>query len=163
MRKSDVQFRGGYACVNIKVPYQSLDAAIRQAREWDDIPAGLTEDWIRANVSEEQLDAIFWHVCEAEYDYFTDYAEEILPGTKFERDGRSGGWAVSNHSSCDVEGWDAVTLARWGKIVRVAREIASGVNAQIVYSIELNEYVPYSEAIYVDAAPVGEAIAGCVA
>ena len=165
MRKNDVTFRRGYsrnnayAAVNIKVPYQALDSAIREAREDEELPVGLTEEWIRENISEERLDAIFWHVCAAEYEYFIDYAAEIMPGTTFQQDGRSGGWAVSNHSDYDVEGWDAVQVAKWGKIERVAREIASGVNAQLIYSIHLNEYEPYAEAIYVDAAPVGETIA----
>lgn len=159
MRKDEIQFRGEHSCVNIKVPYQSLDSAIAEARKYEELPAGLTEDWIRENLTDKQLDAIFWRVCADEYEYFTDYAAEILPGTTFTQEGRSGGWAVSNHSEYDVERWDAVAVAKWAKIVRVARQIAEGVNTQLVYSIELNEYVPCAEAIYVDAAPVEEVLA----
>lgn len=158
MRKDEIQFRGGYACVNIKIPYQRLDESIREARKEEELPAGLTEEWIRENLSDEHLDTIFWRVCEWEYEYFTDYAAEIMPGTTFSVQGRSGGWAVSNHSEYDVEDWDAVDVAKWGKIVRVARSIAESVNARIIDSIAINEYVPLSEAVYVDAAPVEEHI-----
>lgn len=164
MRKEDVSFRRGYrhegyACVNIKVPFEPLHVSVSTLQREGEIPETLTADWIEANVSDDRLDAIFWHECAAEYEYFTDWASEILPGTTFEQDGRSGGWAVSNHSEYDVEGWDAVTLAKWGKIVRIGREIASGVSAQVVMSIYLNEYAP--DKLYVDAAPVGEIIAAC--
>ncbi len=156
MRKNDVMFRGGYACVNIKVPWQPLHVSVSALQREREIPETLTEEWIGANVSEDRLDAIFWYVCEYELEYFTDYAAEILPGTTFHQDGRSGGWAVSNHSEYDVEGWNAVTLAKWGKIERVAREIAAGVNEQVVLSVYLNEYAP--ENVYIDAAPIGESI-----
>lgn len=157
MRKDDVSFRDGYACVNIKVPWRSLDTVVSELRGDGEIPETLTTEWIEENISEERLNAIFWFVCESEFEYFTDYAAEIMPGTTFHQDGRSGGWAVSNHSEYEVEGWDAIALAKWSKIERVARQIACGVYGQVVLSIYLNEYAP--EAIYVDAAPVGEAIA----
>ena len=158
--RDDVGFYGDFgrvfAAVNIKVPYKTLDQSVRALRAEDEIPETLTEEWIRDNVSEDALDAIFWHTCQAEYEYFTDYAAEILPGTTFHQDGRSGGWAVSNHTVDDVESWDAVKLAKWGKIERVAREIAAGVNEQVVLSVYINEYAP--ENLYVDAAPVEEVL-----
>lgn len=158
MRKDNVTYRDGHASVNIKVPYRPLALAVQELQREREIPETLTAEWIEANVSDERLDAIFWWVCAAEYEYFTEWAAEILPGTTFYQDGRSGGWAVSNWDADDVDGWDAVALAKWGKIERVAREIAEGVTAQVVLSVALNEYAP--ENVYVDAAPIGETIAG---
>ena len=156
MRKDEITFRGGRASVNIKVPWEPLERSVLQLKREQEIPDTLTEEWIRENVSEERLDGIFWHVCEAELEYFTGWAAEILSGTTFHQDGRSGGWAVSNWDEYDVDQWDAVNVAKWAKIERVAREIAAGVNAQVVLSVYLNEYS--ADNVYVDAAPVGESI-----
>lgn len=156
-RKDDVTFRGGRASVNIKVPWEPLDRTVARLQREDEIPATLTEEWIRANVTEEALDALWWDVCADEFEYFTGWAAEIMPGTTFYQDGRSGGWAVSNHTEYDVEGWDAVQLGKWRKIERVAREIAAGVPASVVISVTLNYYDAAN--VYVDAAPVGETIA----
>lgn len=165
MRKDEIGFRrtgNGYgegrATVNIKVPWTPLDRSITEVvKTWGEgVPASMTEEWVRENVSEETLDGYFWAACEAEYEYFTDYAEEIMPGTKFEVDGRMGGWAVSNWSVDDVEGWDAVRVAKWGKIVRVAREIARGVNGQVVLRVYEDHYSP--ENVALDAAPIEEAL-----
>ena len=165
MRKSDITFRrtgNGYgegrATVCIKVPYQSLDRSIREVVEtWGEgVPATMTEEWVRENVSEDTLDAYFWQACESEYEYFCDWADEILPGTTFEVDGRSGGWAVSNWDEDDVAGWDAVKVAQWGKIERVAREIAHGVNGQVVLRVYEYHYSP--ENVALDGVPIEEAL-----
>ena len=154
-RKSDVTTYGreGHAAVNIKIPYARMSEVVRELHTEEEIPATLTLEWIEANVSEEQYDAIFWHVCQAEYEYFTEWAAEIIPGITFEQDGRSGGWAVSN---LDPEDFDAVMLAKWRKVERIGREIAAGVPAQVILSVSINEYAP--DNLYVDAAPVEECI-----
>jgi hypothetical protein len=154
-RKDDVTRygRNGHAAVNIKIPYVRMDTVVRKLHDEGEIPATLTLEWIDDNVPEERYDAIFWHVCQAEYEYFTEWATEIIPGITFEQDGRSGGWAVSN---LDPDDFDAVMLAKWRKVERIGREIAAGVPAQVILSVSINEYAP--DNLYVDAAPVEEAI-----
>jgi hypothetical protein len=156
-RKDDIQFRDRHACINIKVPWERLDRTVAKLHREKEIPETLTEDWIRANVSEDTLDELFWMTCESEYEYFVDYAKEIMPGIEFNQEGRSGGWAVSNYADYDVDGWDAIDVAKWRKIERIAREIAAGVPAQVVIAVHLNYYD--AENVFVDAMPVEEVIA----
>lgn len=165
MRKNEITFRrtgNGYgkgrAAVCIKVPCQSLDRSIREVVEtWGEgVPATMTKEWIQENVSEDTLDAYFWFACEDEYKYFLDWADEILLGTTFEVEGRSGGWAVSNWDEDDVAGWDAVKVAQWGKIERVAREIARDINGQVVLRVYEDYYSP--ENVALDGIPIEEAL-----
>jgi len=165
MRKDEITFRrtgNGYgegrATVNIKVPWQPLDMSCQAAQRDKEIPETLTENWIRENVSDDALDTYFWWSCESEYEHFCDWADEIMPGTTFEVDGRSGGWAISNWGEDDVAGWDAIQVSRWAKIERVARSIAEGVNYQVVMRVYDNDYAP--ENVYVDAVPIEEHFAG---
>ncbi|HKU52115.1 MAG TPA: hypothetical protein VJQ25_06595, partial [Nitrospira sp.] len=96
--------------------------------------------------------------CEAEFEYFEEHAREIMPNVRFSVEGRQGGWAVSDFTETDVEGWDAVDLAKWGKICKIARQIAQYTHVQVVHSIAINEYSP--DNLFVDAAPVGEYMVG---
>lgn len=164
-RKDDITFRrtgNGYgearATVKIKVPYQPLDQSIREVVEtWGEgVPATMTEEWVRANIGEDTLDSYFWWACETEYEYFTEWADEIMPGTTFDVDGRQGGWAISNWTADDVAEWDAVQVAKWGKIERVAGEIARGINGQVILRVYEDQYSP--DNLYVDAAPVEETL-----
>ena len=164
-RKSDITFRrtgNGYgearATINIKVPYAPLNRTIREVVEkWGEgIPATMTEEWVRENIGEDTLDSYFWWACETEYEYFAEWADEIMPGTTFDVDGRSGGWAVSNHSADEVAEWDAVQVAKWGKIERVAREIAAGVNGQVILRVYEDHYSP--ENVALDGIPIEEAL-----
>lgn len=156
MRKSDIQYRNGHPCINIKVPWMRLETAVEKAHEDVNYPPTFTAEWIEDNVSEDRLSAIFWNVCEFEYEYFEEYAREIQPNVRFSVEGRQGGWAVSNFTEYDVEGWDAIDLGKWRKICKVARQIADHIQVQVVHSIAINEYSP--DNLFVDAAPVGEEI-----
>lgn len=163
-RKDDISFRrtgNGYgegrATVCIKVPYETLDESIRKVQTWGEgVPPSMTEEWVRENIGEDTLDSYFWWACEHEYEYFTEWADEIMPGTTFDVDGRQGGWAVSNWTTDDVAEWDAVQVAKWGKIERVAREIARGVNGQVILRVYEDHYSP--ENVALDGIPIEEAL-----
>lgn len=156
MKKTDIEYRGGHPCINIKVPWMSLETAVEKAHEEENYPPTFTAEWIEDNVSEERMSDIFWMVCESEYESWEEWCREIDPNVRFSVEGRQGGWAVSNYTESDVEYWDAIDLGRWRKMCKIARQIAEGIHVQVVHSIAVNEYSP--EALFVDAAPVGEAL-----
>ena len=64
MRKSDIQYRNGHPCINIKVPWMRLETAVEKAHEDVNYPPTFTAEWIEDNVSEDRLSAIFWNVCD---------------------------------------------------------------------------------------------------
>jgi hypothetical protein len=122
--------------VNVKVRGRLEDVRF----PLDDVPAGLTVEWIRANIGDEQLDSIFWRTCESEWEMLQQDAEEIFgAGVEVQAGGRSGGWACVT-GLADIADWDAVMLAKWRKFARYARQLADGVFEQMVYSIQANEW-----------------------
>lgn len=146
MRKSEVTWRrvnNGYgearASINIKLPYRTVEESVAKANREDPLPEGLTAEWIEQHVSDDHYEAILWRTCENEFEYFVEWAKEIIPGVTFEQDGRSGGWAVSNLTDENTS-WDAVMLARWAKVCKIARQIADNVPEQVLYSIATNEW-----------------------
>jgi hypothetical protein len=137
----------GRPAVNVKV-YGSLESAWAEFVKDEQPDEGFTLEWIRENVSEETLDAVFWQTCEHEFDYLTAYAttdeDAIFPAAQYgrisvEREGRSGGWAVVDGLP-EIEEWDAILLARWRKFERVAKGIAASVPLNMLGSIYLNEW-----------------------
>lgn len=138
--KDQIDWRDGHAAINIKTPYRTIEASVRKANREDPLPDGMTAEWVEANISDDRYQTIWEMICESELEYFTDWAAEIMPGVTFYQAGRSGGWAVSDYGPDEVNGWDAVMLAKWGKIERVAREIADNVPEQVLYSIAINEW-----------------------
>jgi hypothetical protein len=132
-----------YPAVNVKV-YQSLSDGYRAFHESEpDHDPRFTLDWIEEHVSDESGDALFWMTCENEWEQVEQDAREIL-GASVTRAGRSGGWAVVTDLP-DLDGWDAVQLARWRKFERYAKGIARGVMEQLVYSIYLNDFECWKE------------------
>lgn len=167
MRKADVTFhREGFAgdslpAVNVKVRGLFRDVRLPLA----DAAPGLTHEWIAAHLSDEQMDELFWRVCDNEWVSLQSDAADIFgPGVTVEAEGRSGGWAVV-HGLPDVEGWDAVAVAKWARFARYARQCADGVLEQMVYSIDCNEYDWWmaeqaeDAGVHVDVAPM---LAGAV-
>lgn len=147
--REDVETHGGLPAVNVKVYRSIRDAWPEYERtERPDDAEDFTLDWIEENVSEEALDAIFWHTCEAEYEYLegwttgSDGGEDALfpdDSVRLDIAGRSGGW-IEVRGLPDIEEWDAVRLARWRRFARIARSIADGIPFQMLCSIETNEY-----------------------
>lgn len=106
----------------------------------EDAPAGLTLEWIRKSLSDEELDALFWRTCESEWEMLQQDAEEIFgAGVEVNAGGRTGGWACVTGLS-DISEWDAVMLAKWRRFARYARQTADGVPEQMVYSLACNEW-----------------------
>jgi hypothetical protein len=143
--RDDVQthsdgFRDSLPAVNVKV-YDSLADGYKKFRADDpDADAGFTLDWIEENVSEEALDALFWHTCEWETEYVEGFVAEILgPHATLERQGRSGGW-LAIRGLDDLDEWDAVQLAKWRKFEKWTRDVADGIMASLVQTIYINDY-----------------------
>lgn len=131
--------------VNVKV-YRDIRDAWREFEREEQPEPGFTLEWVEDNVSEETLDAVFWHCCEAEFEYLESWAtgadgDPLFPGYRvtLEREGRSGGWVVVDGLP-ELEDWDAVLIARWRRFERIAREIADGIPFQMLASIYLNDY-----------------------
>jgi hypothetical protein len=147
--RDDVQthsdhFGPGRPAVNVKV-YRDLhdawDEYVRDERQDE----GFTLEWIEDNISDDQLDAIFWHACEAEFEYLEGWAtsaeDSLFPDDRvtLHRAGHSGGW-IEVEGLPDIEEWDAVRLARWRRFERIARDIADGIPIQMLSLIEINDY-----------------------
>jgi hypothetical protein len=133
--------------VNVKV-YGSLESAWAEYVKDEGTDEGFTLEWVRENVSDDHLDAIFWNTCENEFEYLASWAtsddDAIFPAAQYgrvtiEREGRSGGGAVVAGLP-DIEEWDAVLLARWRKFERVAKEIAASVPLNMLSSLYINEW-----------------------
>jgi hypothetical protein len=145
--RDDVETHGQYPAVNVRV-YGSIEDAWAEFVKEEQPDEGFTLEWIRENISDERLDAIFWNTCGNEFEYLTSWAtsddDAIFPAAQYGRvtmgqEGRSGGWAVV-YGLPDIEEWDAVLLARWRKFERVAKDIAASVPLQMLSSIYINEW-----------------------
>jgi hypothetical protein len=134
--------------VNVKVRRGLEDVRFEGDCE---IPDGLTVEWIRANISEDELNDLFWQTCQSEWEMLQQDAEEIFgDGVEVNAGGRSGGWACVTGLE-DIESWDAVMLAKWKKFARYAGEYAKGIPEQMVYSIVANEWEAAQEKAAEDA------------
>lgn len=133
--------------VNVKV-YRTIQAAWAAFVRDEDPDEGFTLEWIEENVSESELDSLFWDTCANEFEYLAAYAttdeDAIFPSQRYGRvtvepEGRSDGWAVVDGLP-DIEEWDAILLARWRKFERVARDIADSVPLQMLSTIYINQW-----------------------
>ena len=117
----------------------------------DEAPAELTLEWIRANLSDDQLGELFWETCQNEWEMLQQDATEIFgAGVEVNAGGRSGGWACVTGLD-DIADWDAVALAKWRKFARYADQLARGIPEQMVYSIAANEWEAAREKAQEDA------------
>lgn len=157
--KEDIEFhsdnwaRESKPAVNVKV-YDSLDNGYRK---WSGDNPGydprFTLDWIEENLSDEQLDNIFWSSCEYRWDDLTWEARAIWDmshypgkhgGVKYRvnvySEGRSGGWAVVDGINTDVESWDAIEFGKWRRFAKFARDTADGIMWDVVDSVYYNYF-----------------------
>lgn len=145
-RKDDVQ--RSYHSGHSGDPMANVKVHTTQREAWEQFRAdfpeaaeeGFTEEWYDANVTDEQVDSLFWFICEARWEDLQSDAEEIFGrGVKVYSAGHSGGWAVVEGLG-DVDDWDAVQLAKWRKWERFARDTANYVMSEILVSLYLNEW-----------------------
>lgn len=104
-----------------------------------------THEWLEEHTTEDEQQAAWESAIESGWDGIKSDAEEIFgPGTKVYSEGRSGGWAyVDGFTRDDVEGWDAVAVARWGKFSKYAQAYAADVPRQIVDWLYANIFEPW--------------------
>lgn len=155
-RKDDVEFHGlGHGhqrvpAVNVKV-YDYADDAMFRRVATDEVhdPERVSAWW--EGLDDRERDAIysdaFAFACERGWeDLETEACEIFGPGTKVYSEGRSGGWAyVHGIDADDVDGWDAIALARWARFARIARILADDIPYQVAWSIIVNVYEPTDE------------------
>ena len=156
--RDDVQthsdgFRSSRPAVNVKVYRDLRDGWKDFEKDEPDHDPRFTLDWIEENLSDSAVDSYFWSTCETEFEYLSNYAvsddDAIFPASRYgrltvEQEGRMGGWAVVDGLP-DIEEWDAVLIARWGKFERIAREIADGIPRQMIDSIYINAFEAWSD------------------
>jgi hypothetical protein len=65
------------------------------------------------NFAFEMATRDFWEQAE-------ELVKEIFPDAQMYSEGRSGGW-LAVHGLPDVESWDAIMLARWGKLEKAIK------------------------------------------
>jgi len=150
-RREDVEFHSDgfgprHAAVNVKVWDWSVP--IRQvATELGEDP-DLAADWWETVEDDDQFTSeLFGLACEFAWEQLNDEFKygDILPGAdRVYSEGRSGGWAVPYNGGRpyadedDVDGWDAVKVAQWGKFARYARAYADDVPYQMASLALLN-------------------------
>lgn len=145
--KDDVEFHllgNGYRtvpAVNVKVHFWLSDA-LRTFREYEpDANPHFTEEWIEKRITDEQMNDLFWLICEWGWEDLQALAEEVWGShVKVYSEGRSGGWAYVEGIDTDVESWGAIDLARWRRFARGARLEADDVPYRMVSSIYINEF-----------------------
>lgn len=105
------------------------------------------EEWLERHVSEDAWQDYFYSACEDGWELLQMDAEEVFGrGVKVYSEGRQGGWAVVEGIDTDVESWDAIAVARWGKFARWARAQADDVPYQMVRHAYINKFRPWVEA-----------------
>lgn len=103
---------------------------------------GFNLAWCQQHLTADEIYGWQMTAAEDESEYFAEWAAEILgyPVTA-EHHGRSGGWLILKGMP-DLEEWDAITLAKWRKLIRVSRSIVDGIPMQVISLIGLNVYEP---------------------
>lgn len=149
MKKAHVQFhRDGYGpshpAINIKVR-KGLDDGIRELRASEHTPARFSEDWIRANLSDDAIHYCWNDACERNFDFAKDEAKEIF-GNHVEvyTEGRSSGWLVV-HNLPEFETWNAPMLAKWEKFSNICQSFVDDVPYQCVWDIYHNIFLAEEE------------------
>jgi hypothetical protein len=155
-KKSDITFHSdGYRerkpAVNVKV-YDSLAQGFAKwaAVEPDHDPR-FTVEWIEANLSDEAQSDYFTFACENGIEDAENDAQELWGSRLYGRDvtvyteGRSGGWLIVDGIDIDVESWDAIAVAKWGKFARWARATADYTMARMVDMIYINRFDQWAD------------------
>lgn len=157
--KQDVTFhRVGYGgpglpAINVKVHEFRV-----AERDWpvDETEPAFTSEWYEERVERDQdlAEALLGWACESAWDSFkTDVRETFGQHVKVWQEGRSGGWAVVEGLP-HFESWDAIMVARWGKLERYAREYVAAIPAEMAVLAYLNVWLP-EMAEAVDAVTLG--------
>lgn len=101
--------------------------------------AGFTQEWIDPKFENDEW--LFNFACESAWEYLGEVAVDIFgAGVKVYSEGRSGGWAIVDGIDDDVDSWDAIMVAKWGRFAKRARAIADNVPYDMVMSLYLNEW-----------------------
>lgn len=178
-RKDDIEFHShngyGVPAVNVKV-YKDVrsiklplelgsSAPLREDGTYGPYTTnytddGFTHEWIDEKLEEDDSDNFYFQsACESAWEWLTEEAKEIFGrDVKVWSEGRSGGWAVVDGINDDVDSWDAIAVARWGRFVKAARAAADDVPYQIVMSLYLNEW----ESEQAEIKSTGESVADLI-
>jgi hypothetical protein len=155
-RREDIDTHGiGYygrslPAVNVKVykgPLDLDDATWETVRSEAGVDQRFDREWVETNVSDSLMDSLFWDTCQWNFEQIETDAEEIFGayGVTVHHEGRSGGWAVVEGLP-DIDEWDAILIAKWGKFERWAKLIAADVPYSMLVGIAINEFQVWAEA-----------------
>lgn len=136
----------GLPMVNVKV-YGTVDDAWAGFRKYEpDADVRFTEEWVAEHISEETLDAYFWSACEDESEYYEGWVREIYdaPHLAVYAEGRMGGWRVVSGLR-PVDDWNAVDLAKWRKVERIGRSLASEIPYQTLLLVYINAFQAWAD------------------
>ena len=121
-RKTDVDTRGGYPCINVKVRnYGPSTETIMERFKCTEELAQQALEWAFEGDCQQ-----FWESFDT--GMYNDLNEYYFPGegASVQQDGRSGGWLVV-HGLKDVDDWNAIDVMRWAKFEKSIRgEIKGG-------------------------------------
>lgn len=159
----NVKVRGGGYIRDIALPLELGRVSDDGGKTYKSVTTHplFTHDWIEENTTEDDQQAAWESAIESAWDMLKDEAERIYgAGRRVYSEGRSGGWAyIDGFSAEDVETWDAIAVARWGRFARFARACADDVPRNIVDFLYANVFEPWLEEQRTDAT---EAIADTV-
>ena len=154
MRKDEVQFhsdgyRDGHPAINVKVySYPTPELARQVAEEHGEDPerfAAYVEREVERGYPSAYTAAEEFAVEDA-YEMAQTEADEIFEEhtVKLYSEGRSGGWLVV-HGLPEIEDWDAVLLAKWGKFNRYVRDYVDCYVESVLSLLCLNSYQGFLE------------------
>lgn len=145
MRKNAVQFHRehygpSHPAINIKL-YKGFEDGLRAFKQANpDTAPRFTEEWMRANLSEDDLQLWWENACQQGFERAEELAHEIFGAqVNVYSEGRSGGW-LTVHGLKEVESWNAIDLAKWGKFQKIVKELVNDVPYQAVDMMYYNVF-----------------------
>ena len=143
-RKADIEthserFHGRKPAVNVKVYNYPNTSKVVDAFKCSEPVASKALEYAFESAQQR-----FWEDVQ-------DVARDIFgPRVKVYSEGRSGGWLIVEGINEDVESWDAIAVAKWGRLVKWCQEeIESLTSWECVHEdIEANEWAKEGAELY---------------
>lgn len=128
--------------VNVKVWYEDRAVDwnnIASEFGWDADELERFRDWLEEH-HDTDPDAMSWAweaACEDGWELAQEDAHELFGSCQVSSEGRCGGWLVVDGLK-DIDCWDAVDIARWGKFVRWIEAIRDDTSRRYVWLLAAN-------------------------
>lgn len=129
--------------VNVKVWYQASEVDWRDdialEFDWDADELDRFRDWLEEH-HDRDPDAFSWAweaACEEGWEMAQTDAHELFGPCQVSSEGRCGGWLVVDGLK-DIDSWDAIDIAQWGKYVRWVEAIRDDTSRRYVWLLAAN-------------------------